>query len=185
MYKPDEITVIDNFLPEHKYKQIRGHFVNKNYFWQIGPSLYEREDVEILIDPKLDCQGVSMLYYHKGKNDLSRLKPIVPILSKLKVTEKHLIRIKANCNFCKESVVKSGWHIDVDPDIAGKGMTAIYYCNTCNGKTLFKTGEEIDSVENRLLIFPNYMAHTPQYQTDEPIRVVINLNWVLDINDKP
>ena len=181
MYIVDDITVIDDFLPKDKFKQIKDTYFNPNFLWRLGPSLYEREDVILLQDRNMDVQAVHMMYYWKNeKHELERLFPIAPLMAKLGVTKKNIIRSKMNCNFCKETPIRSGWHVDVGTELLGKGMTAVYYITTNNGKTLFQTGEEVESLENRIVIFPNDRMHSPQYQTDFPLRIVLNLNWGVD-----
>ncbi len=55
--------------------------------------------------------------------------------------------------------------------------TGILYMNTNNGKTIFEDGEEIESVENRLIIFPASKFHAGTTHTDTRYRCLINLNW--------
>ena len=55
--------------------------------------------------------------------------------------------------------------------------TAIFYINTNNGYTLFEDGTKVESVENRICIFPYYMKHTGTTCTDKNQRVVININY--------
>ena len=55
--------------------------------------------------------------------------------------------------------------------------TGILYLNTNNGKTFFKDEKEIESIENRMVIFPTSMMHSGSTHTDQPVRVVINFNW--------
>jgi len=56
--------------------------------------------------------------------------------------------------------------------------TSIYYFNTNNGYTLFKDGKKIDSVQNRLITFPSSMEHTGTTCTDQPFRLVLNMNYI-------
>jgi hypothetical protein len=55
--------------------------------------------------------------------------------------------------------------------------TAIYYVNSNNGYTKFKSGEEIKSLENRLIVFKCNLLHSGTTCTDEKRRVVINFNF--------
>ena len=55
--------------------------------------------------------------------------------------------------------------------------TGIFYMNTNNGKTIFEDGEEIDSVENRMVIFPASKRHAGTTHTDTICRCLINFNW--------
>lgn len=184
MYELDKITIIDNFLNEEISKNLKSFILGGDFRWRCGPSLIEKEYVDILIDPLYDRQLVNLIYSKYVKNDKntkeqeSDYKIIIPFLKKLSITTKQLTRVKVNGNLCKETIMRSGWHVDVPETEMGHGMTAIYYINTNNGKTLFKTGEEIESIENRIVIFPNNFSHSPEYQTNCPLRGVINFNWL-------
>ena len=59
-----------------------------------------------------------------------------------------------------------------------RGATSLYI-NTNNGYTLFKSGEKIDSVANRLLIFDGLKEHSTVVQTDTPARYIINFNLLI------
>ena len=50
--------------------------------------------------------------------------------------------------------------------------------NTNNGKTIFKHGEEVNSVANRMVIFNSNLEHAATSHTDEKTRVVVNFNYV-------
>jgi hypothetical protein len=43
-----------------------------------------------------------------------------------------------------------------------------------------ETGDKIESIENRLILFPNDLLHTGITQTDTKVRVLINFNFVLE-----
>ena len=60
---------------------------------------------------------------------------------------------------------------------AKKCKTAIFYLNTNNGKTLFKNNKQIDSIENRVVIFPSNLEHTGTTHTDKDFRIVLNINY--------
>ena len=49
--------------------------------------------------------------------------------------------------------------------------------NTNNGKTIFKHGEEVNSVANRMVRFNGDTLHTGATQTDERFRFVLNINY--------
>ena len=55
--------------------------------------------------------------------------------------------------------------------------TAVYYCNTNNGSTLFQNGKKVDSKGNRIVIFDGHQKHCGVDCTDENVRVVINFNY--------
>ena len=46
-----------------------------------------------------------------------------------------------------------------------------------NGKTIFASGEEISSVENKMIVFPSNLKHAGTTHTDTKYRLVLNLNY--------
>ena len=57
-------------------------------------------------------------------------------------------------------------------------LTAIFYINTNNGYTYFEDGQKIESIENRMVMFPSNIPHAGATCTDEDRRVVLNLNYL-------
>ena len=94
-----------------------------------------------------------------------------------KINALSLIRIKANLQLRDSSIKESGMHTDVNI-ISQKQKTGVFYINTNNGKTIFQDGQKVDSVENRMVIFPSSLHHNGTTHTDTLYRCVINLNWI-------
>ena len=192
MYKTDDITIIDNFLSKEDFDRISNSIISPEWPWTCGPSIsasgYGMKEEDIDIEERFDRQLVNVIYNtsrprqrFKSQDLISEeYRLLMPIFKKLSLSSKNLERVKVNLSLCKERTMCSGYHVDATPNSDGKGMTAVYYLNTNNGKTIFKNGHECESVENRIVIFPNTWYHKPQYQTDTAVRVVINLNWLLD-----
>jgi len=80
-------------------------------------------------------------------------------------------------NYSYKSVDGAGLHNDHGYDF--KYTTMIYYINTTNGGTYFENGREVQSKENRLVVFDGHMLHRHIYQTDEKIRVATNINIIV------
>ena len=59
-------------------------------------------------------------------------------------------------------------------------LLIIFYLNTNNGATEFKSGEGIDSIKNRLVVFPKNTYHRAVSQTDTDKRIVLNFNYISD-----
>ena len=93
-----------------------------------------------------------------------------PILFKLKF--KKINGIKANLLSREHKIKEHGMHIDQK-----EGTTGILYMNTCNGYTLFKTGEKVKSEKNKYVEFNSAIKHTGTSCTDQFRRVVINFNY--------
>tara|TARA_A100001035_G_scaffold220503_1_gene180581 strand:+ start:185 stop:730 length:546 start_codon:yes stop_codon:yes gene_type:complete len=99
-----------------------------------------------------------------------------PILKKEEVIG--LARIKANCLIKTEEQIIFDWAFHTDfSDLGDEAITAIYYVNSNDGKTIFEDGKYVESKANRLLRFPHFMKHTGTTCTDEDRRIIINFNY--------
>ena len=59
--------------------------------------------------------------------------------------------------------------------IATLWTTAILYMNTNNGYTEIEdTGEHVNSIANRMVVFPSNIRHRVATQTDTQTRMVVN-----------
>ena len=89
-----------------------------------------------------------------------------------------LQRVKINLQERQEKIIEHGMHIDYN-DAPENALTSILYINTNNGYTKFETGEKVESVENRLVTFPNSLKHTGTTNScDEKYRCVMNIDWI-------
>lgn len=123
--------------------------------------------------------------YHKYINDAQVSHDVTknqyyytiePIVDKLQISS--LLRAQINLTPNTGRFNKPGFHVDVSESFLGKGMTAIYYINSNNGYTEFSDGTVVESVENRICVFPNNTLHTGVSCTDSLYRLVLNLNWI-------
>ena len=86
---------------------------------------------------------------------------ILPFINKLKSSS--IKRIKANMTLKNNKIIKYKFH----SDFKDKNM-----------KTgIFKNGKEIDSIKNRMIIFPSNLEHAGTSNTDIENRIVMNFNW--------
>ena len=91
-----------------------------------------------------------------------------------KLNPESIYGIKANLTTKKEINHKALIHVDTSKENI---KTAVYYCNTNNGSTLFQNGKKVDSKGNRIVIFDGHQKHCGVDCTDENVRVVINFNY--------
>ena len=109
-------------------------------------------------------------YYQKnGKSSFYHI--VKPILNKLNV--KALIRIKCNIYPRTEKLEIHKPHFDY----TYKHKGAIFYVNTNDGKTILDKNKQIDSVENRLLLFEPHFLHKSTSTTNAKVRININFNY--------
>ena len=85
-----------------------------------------------------------------------------------------MLRVKANLRPRTSFPHKANWHTDIDID----SLTAIYYMNSNNGYTEFESGEIVNTIENRIVIFNSNLNHRGVSCTDQKRRIVLNINYV-------
>ena len=112
------------------------------------------------------------MFYSKSKKQSDKVELIKPILKQLFVKE--VIKAKLNLTLKEDIIRPFEYHTDIDYI---KCNTAILYINTNNGKTLFKDKGDVESIENRLVIFPSDLLHTGTTHTDKKYRIVLNINY--------
>ena len=156
------MEVIDNFLSEDEFKNLRRYIASTEFPWYFGKILTGNQSSE--------AQFVHTFYVNDTP---THTWPNVEFF-RLKLNMASLVRIKVNLNPKTETlkVYKDAFHIDY-PDIT----TAVFYLNTCDGYTLFEDGTKVDSVENRIVIFDSNMRHTGTNCTNEVGRLVMNINY--------
>ena len=169
--------VIDDFLPEEQFNEFSDLLMGSGMIW----NWCDVVDYEEWNKNKFQFTHT---FFSDNQGFISPLSDLVkPFIDLLKMNV--LIRIKANLNVkCEENIRESKFHYDHElvgsrlPDGTLTSYTAIYYVNTNNGYTLFKSGEKVDSVANRIVIFDSSKLHKAVGCTDQKRRVVINFNYL-------
>ena len=164
------IRVIDDCLSVSSFNAIAQTLTSNTFPWyylntKVGYGISE-QDLH-------DQQFVHNFYNHFAPQSphLALLDPIIDLLDPAA-----LIRIKANLTTFTSEIIQFPMHVDI-PIRSNNCMTAIYYVNTNNGYTIFETGERVDSVANRLVIFNTSLSHTGTTTTDTKNRCIINFNY--------
>ena len=154
------MQVIDNFLSEGEFKNLRDYISSTSFPWYFGL---------VTTDSKI-AQFVHTFYANDAPTSTW---PHVEFF-RLRLNMASLVRIKVNLNPRTETVQvhKDAFHTDY-PDIT----TAVYYLNTCDGYTLFEDGTKVNSIENRIVIFDSNVRHTGTSCTNESGRLVMNINY--------
>lgn len=166
------IQIIDNFLPSEQFKEIQKVFLSDyiDWFWNdsIVSGLYHSEKA-----PKDHYQLTHTLKRQESPDPCSKYYSLLyPLFDKLNAGD--IFRVKANLNPKDTSRILGDFHIDV-PGFDCK--TAIYYLTTTNGPTLFQNGKSVGCVENRVVTFDSSYYHCGTTCSDEPRRVLININY--------
>ena len=162
--------VQDNFLPDPLYKEIKDFLCGEKINWFF-------RDRETDNPSPLTVGYFSFCWYNHWQPDHPLFfSHITPILNKLNC--KVPIQARANLTFNRNITCNgSQWHKDVPYK---NSFTAIIYFTTTNASTLLKINNKItnvNSIENRLLLFNAPIEHKVIYGDDTKSRVIINLNY--------
>ena len=162
MYK-----LIENFLPEDKFKQIQNIVFSDSFPYYYHPHLnnnHKEDDKSSYFTHTLFTQNrnyVASDFY----NDFRFIEDILDV--------KALIRMKVNLYPRMNEIVTHALHNDRDFEHKG----CILSMNTCNGSTILHDDTKIDSIENRALIFNPSKLHASTSCTNEKARINIILNY--------
>jgi len=167
------IQVEENFLDAESFDKLY-RLVDHPYFpWHkeniIDPAFLGRFD--FLCDLKLNTQFTLRLYDNGVV--MSKQCPLIMKPFKDKLDIKKLVTAKINYNPVWSDVVEHSYHID-NPL---KCKTAVFYLNSNDGYTAFESGEKIQSIANRIVIFDSSKKHTGTTCTDIHGRYVLNINY--------
>lgn len=163
------MKILDNFLSDDKFTSIQNIFLGQNIPWFFYPFVDFYNDSSRF-------QFVHMLYENNHGISSGYAKDIIDTF-KDKLDAYVFLRIKSNLSPNSQSILVNNFHTDFEGDICEKSHTAIYYVNTNNGYTLFEDGTKVESVGNRIVIFPSHMRHCGTTCTDAKSRVLINFNY--------
>ena len=189
-----KIRVVDNFLPNGDYYQIKDHLIDKP---DIPYSFYEGKVYGKDANKSLHDTHMCHAFYHLNRFPHEPIESgflglMLPIIARCRVLAIH--RIKANLEtYSGSEHYESEWHADwncsennVEPD-RPKMEAAIYYVNTNNGYTEFADEmkspteavavKKVESVANRMVFFSAHTPHRGVSATDTRYRCLINFNW--------
>ena len=158
------IKVIDNFLEEDIFKEIEKILMSDKFPWFFNDFKNDSDDIN-------NFQFTHTVVRGNGNVESKFIQYMKPFFDKLNI--KKIFRIKINLTTRTQKLFNHLYHTDVSFQCS----TAIFYINSNNGKSIFKNGEEINSVANRMVIFNSNLEHAATSHTDEKTRVVINFNF--------
>jgi hypothetical protein len=162
------MKIKDNFLAKKDLTEL-DNLVGTSFPWYLQQEMVEGAN---------DGYFFSHIIYNEDVPGSDLYDPIIKIFKNY-LNYVSLIRINVNLLLRQETPSISDFHTDFHTDYDGEKITtAIFYLNTNNGATEFKDGDRIDSVRNRLIIFPTNTLHRAIGQTDVATRIVFNFNFI-------
>lgn len=160
--------VKDNFLKQEDFENIKNVMLGSDFPWY-----YNQYKVSLTEDPK----PYVFQFTHTFYTDNNFVSPYSYILEPLikEINPASITRIKANLTTKTPERIVYGNHVDYkDAKIL---KTAVYYLNTNDGATIFESGEEFKSIENRFVSFDCDNRHSGTSATDTNVRCLININY--------
>ena len=158
-----KIRTIDNFLDYNSFLNIKNLLLSADFPYYYNSAVASKED-------DLDFYFNHVFYFNNQQQSSWFTEVILPIVEKYGF--KKLLRAKCNLYTKKEKQIPTAFHLDFETP----HTVLLYSVNTNNGYTLFKSGKKIFSKENQLIIFNGLLEHCSVSQTDEKIRVNVNIN---------
>ncbi len=157
------MRIINNFLSEDTFKQLQSIVLSHQfpYFYSANTGVQGDHS---------DFYFEHMLYENQNQTSQHFHNLLMPILGKLNFD--YLLRAKINMYTKKDKEIYTSYHVDGDMP----HEVALFAFNTNNGFTAFEDGKQIPSVANQIAIFDGSERHCSVAQTDENIRVNININ---------
>jgi len=157
--------VIKNFLPKKVHKEIQTIMTAGNFPWYYCDSGGDPTDTE-------RYYFIHIFKTHEKINSDFWNPIMVPILERFQ--PKEIYRVRGNLTPKEEKNYESSAHTDE----IFKHKVALYYVNTNNGYTLIEDKIKIPSIANSCLFFDGHLSHKAVSQTDEKIRVNVNITYI-------
>ena len=161
------MKLIQNFLDKKTFDDINHLIQSSGYFnWYYTPDVAFHKDTHgfMFNHTFLNEDGIQSEYFNQI---------ITPIINPLSI--RHLVRAKANLYTKQEHNIKHKFHID--DSTLDKYKVGLFSLNTNDGYTEFEDGKKFQSIENSAIIFNGKIKHRSVTQTDERLRVNININY--------
>ena len=180
-----EIKIEDNFLGQKEFVEIQTLIMGDEFacFFKYRYYANAGETVESIPQDKdeneLDQFQFIHQFYDLGLPRSQYMKQLQCFMDLLQPAS--LLRITANLLTRLPTLIENPFHSDLrkllQEEEQKQWTTSIFYVNTNNGYTLFEDGTKVESVANRMLIFPANLKHTGTTCTDQQTRIVINFNY--------
>ena len=170
-----DIKIIDNFLTHQEHKNLLHTLCETEFPWFYSQVISDSDfdQFSFIADKKYNYQFCHRVYLNAVpcSNFFYLLQPFCD-----KLCIHALVSAKFNMNPCTENVIEHCLHVDNDIKTSA-AKTAVYYLNSNDGYTFFENGDRIESVANRLVLFPTTMKHSGTTCTNTSTRMVLNLNF--------
>ena len=183
--------VVDDFLPQQFFHDLRNILFSKDFKWAFGAVVYNPDENgpvntdddtyrRLLDDQKEDDWFLSRRVYESGRfePEWDYIRPVMYFIEdRLKFQIHEICRVQVNCLLNQNRHRRHGFHNDMVED----HYVALLYMNTSmDAPTVFEDGDEVEHIENRLLFFRGGDMFNNKHSTSLPVRtqrrIAININ---------
>jgi len=166
----NQIQIFDDALNQQVFDDISSLIMSRDFAWYYKPeSTQKYAAMADVAESHYSYQFSHMFYFNQVPLSEHFMPTMIPVLEKLNCFS--LVRMSANFMPPMQGNYIQGIHTDSPTQC----RSAILYLNTNNGKTVFQTGEEIESIANRLVVFDSNLEHSGVTATDLGGRYVLNI----------
>jgi len=162
-------AVYDNFLPYQEFGYLKDYATNA-LGWTISSKINYN-------DTSNNDFYLTSLVYSNERRAREQWANHVDVDAFTNITSKihidALMRVKANLYASSSESKIHAPHVDYPLFHIG----ALFYVTDCDAPTYMADGTEIESKENRLLIFNAATPHSSSAPTNVPYRITININY--------
>ena len=161
-----DYKIIDNALSRKDFLKIKEMMTDQYFTWNVINTVANNS--EQMPNP------ASYYFIHmfwEGLYTTDEVSVFIPVLEMLGAKE--LMRVKGNLFPSTDNLIHHEDHFDYPCEHRG----AILYLNTNDGLTVLENEVEVESVENRLLLFDPSKMHHSTTCTTKPYRMNVNFNF--------
>jgi len=189
------ITVIDNFMPEEYFRQLRNFLLSSSFPWFYSHNISTGETEPSKIENAIDSTAFAHKVFGKWEKQKSfAYDAFIPLVDKI---ENHLenthelIRLRAVLSNYQHGFDSHNFNLP-HVDYPCNHISAVYYLNETDGDTWifdqyyqgkiepdhYTVKQRINPKPNRLLIFDGLQYHTASNPVKYNNRLIANLNFV-------
>ena len=174
-----KIEIIDNFLNQEDFEELRKFLMSPNSQWRFVDFIAHKDGRDqdkdgYFVHSFTDRDPNTFVERFEVSPHFQKVGKLMDSIKK-KLKFREILRIRSSLYPRREKQKPDPFHVDYNFN----HKVCIFYVNTNNGFTLFENGEKVNSVANGLLIFEGLEKHCSVVQTDTTARYIININLLL------
>ena len=163
------MQVTEDFLQEEYYDHLNEIITSTQFPW-----MFQKRVANIGEDPEEDLNHYYFVHslFFQNKVESPLYDDFLYLFQSLNVQFLHRARVLMFVNQGEQYVHDR--HVDHTTNC----KTALIYMNTNDGFTDFETGERVESVKNRLLLFDGSIPHSSSTPTNTKERLLLSVTYI-------